>query len=244
MIARRHLWLLGAALLVAAVCVRLGIWQLQRLAERRAYNATVLSASSLPAVELDALPEGDIRYRPVIVRGRYDTARELVLANRPRRGSPGVHVLTPLLRAGNDTAILVVRGWVYAPDAAHAALERWREDSARGDAGYVRAYDQAAPGQRPAGTGAILRQLQYDAAAERMPYPLAPYLVVLTGDGADSVSRHPPRLDSPALGEGNHLSYAFQWFAFAVVAIAGTIVFIRHSRRPAGRRADQEFDPR
>lgn len=236
--ARRHVWLLVAAVLVAGVCVRLGVWQLERLAERRSYNTTVLSASALPAVDLDSLPAGDPPYRQVIVRGRYDSGRELVLANRPRRGSPGVHILTPLVRAGSDTAVLVVRGWVYAPDAAHPELARWREDSARGAVGYIRSYDAPVPGQRAATTGAILRHLDHGAAAEALPYPLAPYLVVLTGDGADTVSERPPRLDSPALGEGPHLSYAFQWFAFAAVAIAGTLVFIRQSSRQSGGRSD------
>jgi cytochrome oxidase assembly protein ShyY1 len=59
--------------------------------------------------------------------------------------------------------------------------------------------------------------------------------VVLT-ESADTVAGAPPRLDVPVLGEGSHLSYAFQWFAFAAIALAGTAVFLRHSSRgQAGR---------
>lgn len=241
---RRDTIVLVLALVVAAVCIRLGAWQLQRLSERRAYNATVLSGMDRPAVPLDSLRgDGDsLRHRPVEVTGRYDTAQELVLAHRPRRGSPGVHIVTPLLRAGTDTGVLVVRGWVYAPDAAHADLERWREDSADAAVGYVQSYDEESARQRATLEGRILRRLTRDDAAAAVPYPVAPYLVVLT-EGGDTVAGAPPRLDSPVLGEGNHMSYAFQWFAFAAVALAGTAVFLRHSRRSGTTQSDR-FDPR
>jgi surfeit locus 1 family protein len=243
-VTRRDAILLVLALAVAAVCVRLGIWQLQRLSERRAYNATVLSAIGNQAVPLDSL-RGDaegLRYRPVKVTGRYDIANELVVANRPRRGSPGVHIVTPLLRVGTDTAVLVIRGWVYAPDAAHADLERWREDSADAAVGYLQSYDEGSTGQPSVLEGRILRQLGRDDAAAAVPYPIAAYVVVLTA-GEDTVAGAPPRLDSPVLGEGNHMSYAFQWFAFAAVALGGTAVFLRQSRRSATTQSDR-FDPR
>ena len=232
------------ALVVAAACVRLGIWQLERLAERRAYNAAVLSGLNRPPVHLDSLRGGEAenRYQRTVVEGEYDPAHELVLANRPRRGSPGVHILTPLRRAGHDSAVLVLRGWVYAPDATHAALEPWREDSARGIPGYVQAFDTSS-GDAPAVLEErILRRLSYNNAAAAVPYPLMPYLVVLTS-GGDSAAGVPPRLDPPSLGEGNHLSYAFQWFAFSAIAVAGTLVFLRHSRRHPAEHTDR-FEPR
>ena len=235
---------LVVALVVAAACTRLGIWQLERLSERRAYNAAVLSGLDRSPVHLDSLRGGepDNRYRRTVVDGEYDSANELVLANRPRRGSPGVHILTPLLRAGRDSAVLVLRGWVYAPDATHAELARWREDSARRAEGYVQSFDTASSGGPAVLKERILRRLSYDAIAAAVPYPLLPYLVVLT-NGGDSSAGVPPRLELPSLGEGNHLSYAFQWFAFAAIAIAGTLVFLRHSRRSPAAHTDQ-FEPR
>jgi surfeit locus 1 family protein len=240
---RRNVALVAIAIVVAAVCVRLGVWQLQRLGERRAWNDAVLAAFERPAVPLDSLagaPEA-LRYRRVLVTGRYDRAAEMVVANRPRRGSPGVHVVTPLFHRQADTAVLVVRGWVYAPDAAHAELDRWREDSADAAVGYVQQYDAEIPGQRGSLRGRILSRLTWREATAAVSYPLAPYLVILT-EGRDTVAGAPPRLESPVLGEGSHLSYAFQWFAFAAVALAGTFVFLRHSR-PGSARHDR-FEPR
>ena len=54
---------------------------------------------------------------------RYDFANEYALASRTRQGSPGVNIMTPLRIAGTDTAVLVNRGWVYAPDAMTVDLD-------------------------------------------------------------------------------------------------------------------------
>src|SRR6266699_185738 len=42
------------ALLLAALCIRLGIWQLHRLHERRARNALIAAARAMPPIELPA----------------------------------------------------------------------------------------------------------------------------------------------------------------------------------------------
>lgn len=92
----------------ALLFIRLGVWQLDRLDERKAENA---------------------RRRAAIVRdtvlGVADYAHEVVIKRRSMNGSPGVHIVTPVV-SGTDT-VLVNRGWVYAADAATVDLTRWRE---------------------------------------------------------------------------------------------------------------------
>lgn len=238
--------LLAVALVVSGVCARLGFWQLERLGERRAHNNAVLSTfqrSPLPLDSLRGALEQNV-YRRVIVRGQFDSSHEFVLANRPRRGSPGVYLLTPLLRDGSDTAVMVIRGWVYAADATHAETEEWREHAADGATGYVRLYEHTSSGA-PTGETSIVRSLDHSALATRVPYPLAPYLVVLTRaeESAGAGRGGPPRLDEPTLGEGNHMMYAFQWFAFAAIALAGGVVFVRHTHRARIGGTDQDFEP-
>ena len=117
---RRNILAALLAVVVAAVCVRLGIWQLQRLGERRARNAAVSARLAAPPVSLNQLP-GDptaARYRRVRLTGTLDFDHEIVLIGRSRQGAPGVHIVTPLRLDGSDRAVLVNRGWVYAPDAA------------------------------------------------------------------------------------------------------------------------------
>jgi cytochrome oxidase assembly protein ShyY1 len=75
--------------------------------------------------------------------------------------------------------------------------------------------------------------------AAMLPYPIANAYVVATVTAADSAVREargdvlPVRLAPPPLDEGSHLSYAFQWFAFATIAIAGAAVVHRTNRMRA-----------
>src|SRR2546430_1025897 len=68
---------LVVALLVAAICVRLGAWQLDRLHERRQRNALLLAARARPPLPVDgSLPADSARDRRLVARGVYDYAHE------------------------------------------------------------------------------------------------------------------------------------------------------------------------
>ena len=170
------------------------------------------------------------------LRGRLDYDNEIVHTLRGRSGSPGVNILTPLLRAGNDTAILVNRGWVYAPDGMTVDIRPWREADTVSATGFVETFPTAgvfAP-PNPARPRAF-RRLDRAAIAELMPYPIANYYVVLSdsiGPGAPALgvapaSNVPPRVLPAALDEGRHWSYAMQWFSFATIAIVGLVILLR-----------------
>jgi surfeit locus 1 family protein len=206
----------------AALFARLGVWQLHRLAERRQRNALIMARMAEPAVDLAALPRdtSQARFRRVRLNGRYDYAHEIALEFRERDGAPGVDVVTPLRVAGNDTAVLVNRGWVYSPDGATVDHAQWREADTVAGTGTVNT-PFAEPG--PAVTGGHAdrqRWLSPEAVAAWAGYPVRPYDVMLDGDAIPSPS-HPVRLGQPVLDEGPHMSYAIQWFSFALIAIIG-----------------------
>lgn len=248
---RRYLIFAALALVTAAVCVRLGFWQLSRLAQRRARNAVVASRLRLPELtRLGALPADSAaaRFRRVRLVGRFDYAHEVAVMARTHDGSPGVHVVTPLRvadAAPGAPAVLVNRGWVYSPNGATVALERWREKPASPDslvsvAGFV---DEISPrparfaAERTAGAGgASSRSVLWldDREIEgRAGYAVAPLVVLMenpvTRALEDSV---PVRLPVPALDEGPHLNYALQWFSFAAIALGGLgLVLVGQRRR-------------
>ena len=220
----------------AALFTRLGVWQLGRLSERRDFNELVASrADSLP-VALGELPAdtGLTRFRRVRIEGTYDWEHQVVLTGRSRHGSPGVYLLTPLLPAGSDTAVLVYRGWVYSPDAMRVDLARWREADTASFEGFVLPYPTAPREGSPTlrGEPRSLRWLDPAAARALVPYPLAPYTVVALGDGGDP-AQSPVRLEVPPLDEGSHRSYAIQWFSFAVIAVVGGGLLVRSERARA-----------
>ena len=215
-------------LIFAIVCIRLGIWQLQRLAERRHLNTELRSRAATIPVTLGELPTdtGAAHFRRVAISGTYDYDREITLTNRSRNGSPGVNIVTPL-RSSSDTAVLVNRGWVYAPDGMTVDLARWRETPAINGEGYVEFFRKGNGSAKSATHKRAYRWVDDKTISQAFPYPVRPYLVVLIDDSTKRGENIPPRLDVPPLDEGPHRNYAIQWFSFAAISIFGTILFLR-----------------
>jgi surfeit locus 1 family protein len=233
------------ALAISVGCIRLGFWQVRRLAERRAANALVMARLGAPSVPLATLT-GDtaLRFRRASAVGTYDFPNEFVLTSRSRNGSPGVHVITPLRVAGNDTAVLVNRGWVYAPDGMKIDLTLYREDSATTEVdGFVERFAVAQGPVSTPSVGRAVRRLDHDSIAPRLPYPVTPVILVQQKDSGEfaAVGRGTPvRIEPPPLDEGSHRAYAIQWFGFALVGIAGTILVLQ---RDGTRRGDPGTNP-
>jgi surfeit locus 1 family protein len=213
----------------ALVCLRLGFWQLARLSERKALNRELSARATTAPVPLDQLPKdtAEAHFRRVTVKGTYDYTHEIYVTNRTRNGSPGVQVITPLKRAGTDTAVLVTRGWVYAPDGMTIDRKRWKEpDSLSGEAFVVYFIHQDGVAKL-SGRDRSYRWLDDRSLSQDFPYPIAAYHLILISGGAKAGPDVPPRLDVPPLDEGPHQSYAIQWFSFAAISIIGMFLFVR-----------------
>lgn len=222
-------WILTALTIPLAILfVALGFWQLSRRTDRIEQNEFLASRRFAQPVELKELPSdtAQAHFRRVRFSGTYDYANEFVLTLRGRDGSPGVHIFTPLKRPGTDTAVLVNRGWVYAADGISADLTAWREPESVSASGFVETFPTNGPFPPPTRPRA-LRRLDRSVISRLLPYPVAPYYVVLTDTAvSDSV---PPRITPAALDEGPHRNYAIQWFSFAAISIIGLTFFIRRT---------------
>ncbi len=214
--------------LFAIATISLGFWQLSRLAERRTFNKELISRAETAPVPLNLLPAdtGKAHFRRVKLEGQYDFDREITVINRTRNGSPGVHILTPLRRPGTDSAVLVNRGWIYAPDAMTVDLSKWREPVALSGDGYVENFYTRPGTVKSATHPRAFRWMDHPAISQAFPYPIAPYYVVLIDNGKKAANV-PPRLNVPPLDEGPHKSYALQWFSFATISIIGMFLFVR-----------------
>jgi surfeit locus 1 family protein len=233
---RRSIVFCAFALLAAAVCIRLGVWQLARHGEKVRRNASIARQQRSAPVALANLPRdtGDAHYRPATVTGRFDYEHELVLSGRTHQGSPGVNLITPVRVEGSDTAVLVNRGWVYSPDGGRVDRVRWREADSGSVNGYVELYAPDAGATASAVDARIIRRVSRSEIGSKIPYPVAPFYLMVTGDSADGP--HPARHQIPALDEGPHRSYAIQWFSFAVFALAGVVMIVLRERHPYARR--------
>ena len=221
----------GITLLLAAVFVRLGIWQLARLAERRAHNRSALAARELPRVRLGqtGATQGyeSLVNRRVTVTGEYDTI-DVVLRGQTEKGVAGVRIVTPLRASGGDTAVLVQRGFVPSPDAMTVEAAPLRERGTVTVEGIAVALpDSGASGEPRELNGQLTwRRVDLPALRPRLTYPIAPLLILQSPDSA--LPSLPRRDEPPSLDEGPHLSYAVQWFAFAITALTvGVIIGFR-----------------
>jgi surfeit locus 1 family protein len=205
---RRDIAVAVAALLVAALCVGFGIWQLDRLAQRRARNGELAARLALPPLEISGrgIPADTARQRRVIARGTYDFARGRVWPGRSFEGTPGVALITPLrLRDGSE--VLVDRGWVPSPDAFHVDAGAYREADTATVEGVALLPPRGRGDVDPTGFLPFVIQQESPAAARGLP------------------RRWPRR----ALDNGPHLSYAIQWFSFAVIVLVGTAALLRRA---------------
>ncbi len=224
-----------ALLVIAAVCVRLGFWQLSRLHQRRAANRLVEANMRRPAVNLNrtAAPAGSLVWRAGSARGHWDPANTVVLRQRFHDEGPGVELVMPLRLAGSDTALLVNRGFVPSPDAMTVDLGRPGEDTS-----LVRIQGVIQPFLPGSGQGARLvaeghttwRRLDLTALRAALPYPLRDVWLLQSPDSA--APPVPVRLRPPPLSNGPHLSYAIQWFGFATIAIVGGAILFVKQREP------------
>lgn len=96
---------------LAAVFLRLGLWQLDRKAEK---EMLFKSFENAPSMGITEALEAGLPFTRVVARGRYDPDRHILLDNKVLQGRAGVHVLTPFL-SENGPTILVNRGWLPLP---------------------------------------------------------------------------------------------------------------------------------
>jgi surfeit locus 1 family protein len=230
-------WAFAAiAVVLAGVFVRLGIWQLDRLGQRRAANAARETRIALPPLEPMAsdLPLDSVVWRRATARGAWEPADEIVVRGRAHLGSPGVHVVTPL-RLDDGSAILVLRGWLPAADGLSADLASARlvRPAIAGPitvAGLVLRGERESPipprwSRFGGAEHLVLGSLSADQAREAVEGPLAPYYLLPLEPEAVGGPLRP--VSRPTLSDGPHLLYAFQWFAFATISIVGTGLYLR-----------------
>lgn len=238
-------WLLGAVFIVAlaAFFVRMGAWQLQRLEDRRVANARLIARLGEPPLLItdEPLDPEAVDLRRATVRGRFDYGQEMVLRNRTWNELPGVHVLVPLRIAGSDAAILVDRGWIPYELASVTDRVRFRGASDDVEITGILRKGQPRPGLRPEDPLPVAGGPRVDAwhrvdlpkISQQLPYPLLPAFIEEEAPRLGEPRAFPKPQPDISLDEGSHLIFAVQWFAFAVIAVAGyTGLAFQRARRP------------
>lgn len=236
-----------AALLVAVACTGAGLWQWDRHETRSAAIAVVeRNYGAEPAPLADVLDgtavTADDVWRPAEVRGEY-LPSPVLLRNRPVDGHAGFHVLAPLVVGEGPltgSVLVVDRGWVPLGEDGGTvdppALPRGTVDVVV----HLRPGEAASERDAPAGQVQAIAPEQVRAAAveasEALDWPadatLGAYGALASEDGARPTDVG--SLPEPSRDPGSHLSYAFQWWVFALGALAtGVVLVVRGVRERA-----------
>jgi surfeit locus 1 family protein len=211
----------AAAVLVAAVCVRLGFWQLDRHDQRAARNAVIEARLAAPPLDgATGLDADSSAYRRGIVVGIFDFDREVIEQGRVVNGVPAVYVVTPLVTEPGRM-LLVERGYALSPDARGVDVTLLREPDTAMVEGVFMFLDG---GELPTDRSWPLYMRRADPAVLQELYaePLAP-LVLRRTVMPPGAPRGLAPAPLPPLSLGPHLSYAVQWFLFAVIALVGPL---------------------
>ena len=251
LLTRRWVGLLAFSILLAITCLQLGRWQLHRLEQRHRANHLITSnASSRPTspehVFVGTRPLAhDREYTRVRMTGSYDVADQMLVRNRSLDGVVGYWVLVPLLPSasasahGAAPALWVNRGWIPAGDSATRLPPVPAPPS-----GPVTVLGRARPSES-AGSKVVVATGQ---VARIVPMEMAQVAGHPTYDGYLDLTRETPRpterprlLPAPETSEGPHLSYAFQWFLFALMALGGYVQLAR--REVSDQRAATSATP-
>lgn len=218
-------------LLVAAIATGLGFWQLRRLASRRAANREAVAGLALPPLVLNR-EWPPVAQRRAVITGQLVEDHEFILRGRVVQGVPAVQVVTPIRLPDRDTAVLVNRGYVPAPDATDPGNATWSEPGEVTLHGVLLRSPDRGDGDPITNNGReTWRALDLSAMRRRLPFPVTSlYLVAEADSGSDTHTirgkTYPIRAEPPELSEGPHLSYAIQWFGIALASIAFGLVFV------------------
>jgi len=243
LISRKWILITGLVILGALVCVRLGIWQLDRLAQRRVFNSHVFAVQAMPAL---VLPSNDqltgMEYRAVHASGAYDFANQVAIRNQFNGSQYGYHLITPL-RLSDGEAALVDRGWIPADGNSNPA--NWRKYDIAGTVnvnGVIRLQptDSTFDGLINPSLGIVVDPtltpgqtrldfwvyVNIDRISQQMPYPILPVYIQLNPEPNKTNPPIPiqPQLD---LSEGPHQGYAIQWFSFSAILLVGYPLYVR-----------------
>lgn len=209
-----------AAFLALALFVNLGMWQLDRAAEKEAIAA--MFEDDAPYERLSDTDEPEL-YTPVRVQGRY-LPQTVLIDNIVKSNQLGYYVISPVEVRRGEPLLLVNRGFL--------SRQQLEEDPALLDAdserGELRGRVGRLPrvgvrpgegfeGQADADWPKVAVYPTADEVAAQLESDVRPYVLLLAPEAANGFVRD---WRPPASGASTHYGYAFQWFAMAAAVIA------------------------
>jgi len=216
--------------------VSLGTWQLDRARQKEQLLAAFADAARQPAQEFaNVRDQADAqRYPHVRVRGHFLADRGYLRDEQMHEGHVGVHAIAVFAVNGEDRLLLVDRGWLpwnHAPNTLPVVPQ-----VPEGEQELSGIYAPFPGGGLRIGNDVLNTQktwpkltlrIDADEIAADLAKPVLPRVLLLDADASSGFVREwTPNVMPPM----RHFAYAFQWFTFALVALAVFVVV--HWRKP------------
>ena len=211
-------------LLGLGILTSLGVWQLQRAAEKSEILHNYEIQKNSPPVALGASIDdfSRLRFRVAEANGVYDAEKQFLLDNQIRNGQAGFSVLTPLrLSVDGNKAVLVDRGWLPLGLTRQLLPDVVIEQNKVQITGslYVPFGKSFSLGEMDAGGigwPRVIQYMEFSEISERLGYDLLPVIIRLSPDAAEGYLREwAPLPFTPA----RHIAYAVQWFGLALALL-------------------------
>jgi cytochrome oxidase assembly protein ShyY1 len=233
---KRWLSYLLLTAIFAGACVALSTWQFARRDEARQEIDRVLAnynSSPIPLEQalpqLDSFDEND-KWIQVEVTGTYLSDDQLIVRSRPREQVAGVEVLTPLLT--NEGNIFIIdRGWIPANVNPEESYELPAPPTGEVTViARLKASEPSIPGRGMSEGQVATIELPLIEEVLGAPTYTGAYGLLSTETPAP-VDKAPLTALKPSVDEGAHLSYAFQWIMFGILAFFGLAWAVRNELR-------------
>lgn len=220
-----------AYLCLLPVLLALGMWQLDRSEQKRAFLKLQEQAAT-EILHLSATINDNaetLRYRHVKVTGRYDVAHQFLIDNQISGGKAGYFVLTPFVLTGENKAVLVNRGWISLNQDRSVLPDLQINQPEAIITGRINNFPSVgiklAGAETPTkGWPSVVQVVDSNVLAEKLGYSLFQFQLELAKELPDGYKRewHTSTIMLPE----QHTAYAIQWFALALTL---TILFIWYS---------------
>jgi cytochrome oxidase assembly protein ShyY1 len=249
----RYLALGALMVVVAAICIAAGTWQIHRFENKvhandylrtNAHDAPVAVGRLLPLVGRGSAPsQNSVEFRTVRATGTYDAAGQTLVRSRTIGDETGFMVITPLHTAGGT--LLVARGFasvppgggvpeVPAPPPGPVTVLARAHAPENGNDHFAELTDGQIEKINPTQQAARLGGALFNGYAELEAHQ----------PGTKGIRALPkPDLSNPAGGalEPQHFAYIVQWYLFAALALAAPLVMARaEGKRDPGE--DEQYD--
>jgi len=216
------------ALLCITFFITLGMWQLHRAEEKRfilAREAAFEDRAPRIWQGEGLLPEA---FERVQLQGTF-MPQVLFLDNQLHAHQVGYHVLSPM-NIGTDRVVLIDRGWVPVGSTRSELpniITPTEQLTLLGRAYYSLGKSWVlGPGiEIKQDTRAVIESLDFQLISQFLHKSVYPFIIRLDDKSPAGYVRSWAAVSMPPV---RHLGYAFQWFAFALVAL---IIFITLSIR-------------